>query len=289
MRLGIVVGFAALVVAGCGNTFDPASFVNKLRLLGVKAEPPEVAPGQPTTLAATVGHPGLPMPMVQWDACLLPPPPATGQSFNQDCIGLDGGAALVPFGDGLSVTATMPAIAQSMVGLPDQTNGIYLPVRLRLTAGDQSLVGFYGLRIFVGVPSPEPNHNPEFTGIFTVPTSGPNAHMQTPLDEASPLEVHEKDTVPLRALVKPESEESYPVYDGDPTMPQPHMETEKVRISWFTTAGSFSNEATGVEKPDTTLTLDKHLPAPGTPIDLWVIARDERGGSDALHRTLIFR
>jgi hypothetical protein len=44
-----------------------------------------------------------------------------------------------------------------------------------------------------------------------------------------------------------------------------------------------------VSKPDTTLKLDKYLPASGTPIDIWVVARDERGGTDALHRTLIYR
>ncbi|MGZ3441640.1 MAG: hypothetical protein ACXVDD_19100, partial [Polyangia bacterium] len=81
----------------------------------------------------------------------------------------------------------------------------------------------------------------------------------------------------------------YIVFDGDPRTTPPRTATETVRISWFTTAGSFDNDVTGVAKPDTTLTLDKHLPAADTLIDLWVVARDERGGIDVKHATLMFR
>jgi hypothetical protein len=87
----------------------------------------------------------------------------------------------------------------------------------------------------------------------------------------------------------PDSEEPYLVFDGDPRTTPPRSVTETVRISWYTTAGHFTNEVTGVAKPDTTLILDKHLPPSGTQIDLWVVARDERGGLDVLHRALVFR
>src|SRR3954471_18744384 len=93
----------ALVAAGCGNSFDPASFVDKLRLLAVKAEPPDVAFGQMTTLTATAVNPGGSTPAITWDACLLPPPPATGEAVNQDCVALpEGDASLVPFQEGAS-------------------------------------------------------------------------------------------------------------------------------------------------------------------------------------------
>jgi len=53
MRRALVACALALACAGCGLDFDPASFVDKLRLLAVKAEPPDVACGQMTTLSAT--------------------------------------------------------------------------------------------------------------------------------------------------------------------------------------------------------------------------------------------
>jgi hypothetical protein len=81
----------------------------------------------------------------------------------------------------------------------------------------------------------------------------------------------------------------YMVFDGDPRTTPPRSVTETVRISWYTTAGEFDTDVTGPAKPDTTLKLDKHQPAPGTTIDLWVVARDDRGGSDVMHRTLLFQ
>jgi hypothetical protein len=297
-RLVAVAAVAgALASAGCIKDFDRASFVAGLRLLGVKAEatgvvgsPAEVAPGETMTLTATTANPGGTAPTVTWDACLLAPPPATGQSVNQDCVMLDAGAGLVAFGSGDTVTATMPAIDPTSLGLPDQTNGFYLQVRERLEADGKTLIGFYGVRIYLGPLAPNPrNQNPKLTGIFKVPSADAGAADEVPLDDATPLEVRPNDEIALRALVTPESSEPYVVYDGDPRTTPPRMVTEKIRISWYTTGGSFSNDVTGVEKPDTTLKLDKHLPTAGTTIDLWVVARDERGGSDALHRTLVFR
>lgn len=287
MRLHIL---AALLLCGC-TTFDPASFVDKLRLVAVVADPPDVAPGQSSTLTATAANPGGALPTITWDACLLAPPPASGQSVNQDCVTLpEGDPALVHFGQGLSATATMPMLSPSMLGLPDQTNGFYLPVRARLDAGGSSLVAFYSLRIFLGSLTPNtPNRNPSLTGIFTVPSADAGAAADTPLDEANPPVVHDGDALALRALLTPDSQESYVVFDGDPATTPPRMVTETVRISWFATAGEFSNDTTGVDKPDTTLTLDKHQPPSGTTIDLWAVARDERGGSDVLHRTLAFQ
>jgi hypothetical protein len=280
----------ALGCCACSNNFDPASYVNKLRLLAVKAEPPDIPLGATTTLTATVANPGGSAPTVDWDACLLPPPPASGQAVNQDCIGLDGGAALVSFGSGLTVTATMPQIDASMVGLPDQTNGIYLQIRERLAADGKQLVGFYGLRIYLGalLPNP-PNKNPVFAGVYTIPVVDAGAAEQVPLEEANPPTVSASGQVLLRALVTPDSQETFVVFDGDPRTTPPRSETEKVRMHWFSTAGTFSNEVTGVDKPETLLTFEKRTPSPGSTIDLWVVARDDRGGLDVVHRTLQIR
>lgn len=282
---------AAALCAGCANDFDPASFVDKLRLLAVVANPPEVAPGEAVTLTATAVNPGGSTPTVTWDACLLPPPPATGESVNQACVTLMGGDQLVHLGDGATIATTMPAVTPSMVGLPDQTNGFYLPVRVRLDADGKSLVAFYSLRIYLGALSPNArNQNPTFTGMFTATSADAGASDVTAVPDAPPLlEVTAQQEVDLRALVTPESAETFVVYDGDPRTTPPRTVTEAVAITWYTTAGHFTNEGTGIAKPDTTLVLDKHLPASGSTIDLWAVARDDRGGSDVIHRALTFR
>ena len=285
----LVVAIASC--AGCTPDFDPASFVDKLRLLEVKAEPPDIPPGASTTLTAETANPGGSAPTLTWDACLLPPPPATGQSVNQECITLENSDKLVHLGDGTTVSTTMPMLDPSMVGLPDQTNGVYLPVRIKLDADGKSLVAFYALRIYLGplLPNP-PNQNPTLRGIYSVPSADAGADEGSPIAADSPPEVHAGQELALRALVTPESAETYMVYDGDPRTTPPRTVTETIRISWYTTAGEFTEDVTGIEKPDTTLKLDaKHVPDPGTTIDIWAVARDERGGSDVLHRQLLVR
>ncbi|MCU1283367.1 MAG: hypothetical protein JWM53_6913 [bacterium] len=291
-RLALFVALVAVIVAvgGCRNSFDPASSVDKLRLLAVKADPPEVAPGAATTLHAIWANPGGSAPAIRWDACLEAPPPATGRSVNPDCFGLDGGSPLEPLGQGETLATTMPMVTPAMLGLPDATNGFYVWLRVQLDADGNTLLGFYGLRVSLGALSPNPpNQNPALTGIFTVPSADAGVADQTALDEAAPPEVHANDKIDLRALLTPESSESYIVFDGDPRTTPPRTATETVGISWYTTAGTFDNDVTGVAKPDTTLTLDKHLPPSNTPIDLWAVARDERGGLDFKHAVLLFR
>jgi hypothetical protein len=62
-----------------------------------------------------------------------------------------------------------------------------------------------------------------------------------------------------------------------------------LRVSWFATSGSFSESVTGEAKPDTVWHLDTHLPAPGATIDVYIVGREERGGTDFAHRAFILR
>jgi hypothetical protein len=59
MRLSLVLAPAALAVtlAGCSPKFDPASYVEKLRVVAVRAEPPEIDPGGVATLETLVLRP----------------------------------------------------------------------------------------------------------------------------------------------------------------------------------------------------------------------------------------
>ena len=48
---------ASLALAGCSIDLPPASRIDKLRLLAVRAEPPEVSPGQTSTFDTLVAFP----------------------------------------------------------------------------------------------------------------------------------------------------------------------------------------------------------------------------------------
>ncbi len=281
----------ALAAGGCNRDFDPKTLINKLRLFAVKATPPDIPFGATTTMTATAFAPNA-TPTITWDACLLAPPPATGDPINQDCAALpEGDPSLVPFGVGDTVTATMPTLDPSMIALPDQTDGIYLPVRLKLDVGDGNpLTAFYQLRIYLaGLDPNPPNQNPTLTGIYTVPSADAGMDEDMMLDPTTPAPVQANDEIHLRALLTDDSAESYMVYTGNPATTPPTVDTETVSISWYATAGEFDNDVTGEAKPDTTLKLDKHMPPSGSIIDLWAVARDERGGEDVLHRQLLFQ
>jgi hypothetical protein len=53
--------------------------------------------------------------------------------------------------------------------------------------------------------------------------------------------------------------------------------------SWFRAAAH--HPSANASDPTIDLRFDLHLPAPGAAIDLYVVARDERGGTDTAHRT----
>src|SRR5262245_52595428 len=93
----------ALGCVGCVQSFEPAHYVSELRLIGVRAEPPEVDPGARATLTAFVvdeSHGDAGAATVRWFVCRLKPAPGSGQAVNPDCFAPDAGSSLEPLGEG---------------------------------------------------------------------------------------------------------------------------------------------------------------------------------------------
>jgi hypothetical protein len=271
-RPALVAAAAALLLA-CSNPFDPASYVQGLRVLAVKSEPAEAAPGDAVTLTAlTVDTDGAAVD-VAWSACTLPPLAAAGP-INPDCFRQDTAPYLLPLGEGASISSAVPAVVPADFGPPDAGGGLYLPVRARARASGERLDAAYPLRLAQGEP---PNHNPQLLGIQVAGVeSAPGT---------APIEVRAGDHVTLSAPFAPGSAEEYPLAAGG----QSGTVTEILRVSWFATGGSFSEDVTGGTKLDTDWRADKHLPPTGGTVDLWAVGRDERGGVDWVHRTLVVR
>jgi hypothetical protein len=284
MRLPLVLllGCAAL---GCSDNFDPQYYVKNLRVIAITADPPDIAPGATSTLTTTWANPGGPAPTFVWTVCGEPPSPTSGD-LNPDCAANDLGAPMMPLaGNGPTVTVTMPELSIAQLGLPDLSGGFYLPIRALITAGSQELTAFYRVRYFFGAASPNPpNHNPALAGVFTIPEADAGAADQTTLGPDDSPVVHAGEKLHLRALVTADSAETYinPLHGTDPV-------TEIVTMTWYTTAGSFNHNVTGEATPDTTLTFDKRLPASGSTVTLWIVAQDERGGTNVMQRQLTFQ
>src|SRR5262249_36424633 len=143
-------GVAALAVAclgGCQSFPDPpVSFVEGLRVLGIKAEPPEVAAGQDTALSMLAVDPAGNANAAAWTECFMAP--LGGQTVNPDCIGAASAGSLQPAGSGLDVTVTMPAqVTAESLGAPDVTNGVYFPFIAQVTTSADEVSAVYRLRL----------------------------------------------------------------------------------------------------------------------------------------------
>jgi hypothetical protein len=270
---------AALLVAGCGSGGENAAFVDGLRLLGARSEPPQAAPGEAATLTAWAVDPTGHAIDVGWSACNAPPLSGSGE-LNPICITADGGAPLEPLGDGAVLGVVVPAYDVSALGPPDITGGVYLPLRIHLDTSVATLDGLYRLRAPDGQPR---NHNPTLSGVFVVTDADAAAGGRTALDEATPLVVHAGDTLTLAASFTADSVETYSV-----TLPgsTPRSTTESLSVVWYSTAGRLRDETTGADVAQQ-LRLTHDVPAAGSIIDLWVVGQDERGGADFAHRTLV--
>jgi hypothetical protein len=252
-------------------------------VISIKAEPPDITAGQTTTLTALAFDPmGRPLTM-SWAACTLPVD-SSGANVNPACITTASGDGIVPIGAGASVQFTMPRLPIDLPnlfksGALDQTDGYYLPIRVVVTAGDNTVTAIYRLRYTLFPPA---NKNPKLIDLV----QSPDGDAGTPaISIPEGLSWDKGLPLVMRAVPSADSIEKYTIITLDANnQPLPETVSEELRISWFSTAGKFDNEHTGTDKPDTTITFDPAMAA--GPVDLWVVVNDGRGGDDTLHRTL---
>jgi hypothetical protein len=272
IRCWLALALTGLCAVSCTTSPDPpASFVVGLRVLAATGEPPQVDPGgvsQVTVLAVDTGGRAID---VAWSRCALAP--LAGEAVNADCVTAVGPPTLEPIGSGLTISAVMPpGTTAASLGLPDATNGVYLPLVAQVTDGVDAVTTVYRLRLGDGTP---PNMNPEIASIEVVDAAG----VATAVDPAAPLVVHAGEQLTLEATYTPGSAQTYIGVGGASA-------TEVLSTSWFCTAGALSVLRTSAAQPQTVLNLTASLPETGQIIDLWAVVHDERGGVGYTHRSL---
>ncbi len=273
-RPAAVLAAVAASVVGCQSFPDPpVSFVAGLRVLGIKADPPEAAPGGSAAIVALAVDTSGATPDAAWSACVAPP--LAGQPVNPDCVRPGAAPDLQPVGRGLEFTATMPAVDAATLGAPDVTGGVYLPLVGDVRDAGGGLAAVYRWRV---AGSGAANANPAIATVYRLDPSG----TAVALDQASPVPVAAGDALSLGTTFAAGSAEPYTRVDGTEV-------TELLTTSWFCTAGTLSVEKTSAVQPETVLRLDQRLPPSGSAIDLWAVARDERGGTDFAHRVLLMK
>jgi hypothetical protein len=286
---------AVVLLAACQTGFERPSIVIDLRVLAMRTDPAEVVvdfdPRQPelpdvppVTVTTLVADPLGPRPLAYtMTAC--------PEQFRRRC------APELPsfrFAEGTTTgapEAVLQADARLLAAALEYDDFLGLggvPVQIVMTLrpvdAPESETLHAAKLIFYAPRVPEdrqPNRNPVIAQLLAD---------DEPLAEETPLVVAPGAEVRLEPVEPEGVRESYvvPTLDGDV-----RRFTENIRYSWLATAGRFSDERTGgpTDAFGNVPLLRTRWRAPEIPgpVTLWVVQRDERGGTSWIQRTLEVR
>lgn len=293
---------ALLCACASPTTFTPASFIEKLRVLDIKATPAEVVPGEQTLLQSLVVDPYKDVRPLSYLWVMCDPDPS-GSSASpcgatsdlrsiSDLTGGAGGALpagvhIFPFGSAVYDTAPADAFDPFPPGSPERENGLESTILLVTWEGtdpqelrSSDTVEQVALkRVRIVLPGAARNHNPVLAEVRV------GGH---PFTDVAPPRLQGGSTIVLSATAGPGSAERY-----DRTLPDGTVlhETEPMVFSWYANAGAFDEVQQESARTSDGQGIDFRVPTydqtAGGVVDLWVVLRDSRGGSDFAHRQLV--
>lgn len=305
MALGVAL-VGLVLLSACDEEFKPETEVAGLRVLGLRASPAELAPGQTAALSALVVDPTRPgqKNTLLWIGC-DPDPLDLGRSACSDTSVLGDPTKLVPAGDetpqlppGVSVIGfndqaayTVPADLFAQLAATDarRKTGTVGQVLLFAIGAEvnplapreeldaildkvrnreiPSVITLFRLRVSEDLP---PNANPELGALLANGEPlAPGATLRLASDKPTPLEL----TAPDPAF------ETYTQVAPDGTV---ETKTEQLISAWYSTSGRFEPERV-VLRTGTPL---EFRPPDGTKLQpfpenrrgtLWAVVRDTRG------------
>jgi hypothetical protein len=310
--LALVLALAGAI--GCGG-LPAADVVVDLRLLGMRAEPPDQVlvlypdggglPSLPITLTALVANPDAGNTPIswEWDVCAIlntsttPAASPINNTVTNSCLPNSPGFATLATGTvtapngwtevSTTFTASTALLTQAIALDPYHgLDGLWLPVQLSLTMGSQSVVG--DKYVVYTPPFPGityvPAKNPILSGVSVDGVVWPDAGVLALSGANMPDGGFE-----VLPLFDAGQEVSYtePSFTG-----QPLTFTESWRFDFFGTMGDFNPSDTGGTSPilgDVQNALDSRWKPPqGTPeqdVLFWMVTRTGRGGESWLART----
>ena len=304
----VLVVALALALGGCVPDVDTdESRLGAPRLLAVRAEPAEAAPGGSVALRALYADADgeIADAPIDWAFCLARKPLAELGPVARACLDATG-EHIAPIGIGIDATGTVPRDACRLFGPdpppaepgqppgrpvdPDSTGGYRQPLRVIDPAGDVSLAE---LRIACGVATATQEQSAEFTRRYRRNVTPAIDVLELVRGGATvalgdePVEVALGETVTLRAAwtACPEGEpaectgaERYLRFD--PTTRALVVERESIRAAWYVSGGTFARERTGVASDDPATATENELVLDALgEVTLVVVLRDARGGA----------
>jgi hypothetical protein len=258
---------------GCDRPFPPRTLVERLRILGIKADPPETDPAGTVQLSALVTDPKGEGREIQYHfaACAVNVDYLASDIL---CPGVDG---LDLPSDGPNATLSLPTLIAWLLdrGVPleaatGQTQTDTLPLLVGLSVQAQEETTRAVKRITVRLRGDaERNRNPTLLGLSL------DGQQMTEL--SSPVPVGSR--VKLRPLLAADSRQIYRRPDEDFDRVEDHL------FSWFSTAGEFADPRTILDVDPQGRPLEEdEFTVPDGPglIQLWLVVRDGRFGEDWL-------
>ena len=273
--IAIVMTFTVLF-AGCGEDFLPASYLDGLRVLALVSDPVEAGPTDQVTITPHVYLPyNQSLTGQEWTFCPFSLGPTTGY----ECAVPACETELTPEADG-SVRAAPGALALQCAaslgggdGVPSEIPekaDVYFRYRAESSSGD-TREAVFKMALWTQGPPPVPNGPPL---IESVALGGQGL---LPGESADP--VAEGDEALLVVQIDPDSLDPYEDQAG-------RSRTEEALLSFYTTAGRFEFDRLIGEKASIMWKAEKLEPGQ-TRADIWVVARDLRGGQAVFGPVLI--
>jgi hypothetical protein len=290
------------LLAGCVDNVDHASNVHDLRVLAMRADPPDF-------IVSDLGSGALPaLPSFTVQSLIYDPPQGhrdihfsystCPSPVNERCEGVDGEIAMTEgtVTGGIAL-GTLGATAEQLsqfatlftTALADDPyhgfGGLPLTMALHATASTDEIWGAKEIVIWLPIPKAidgqQPNKNPPppdlmIDGVVVLVGDKPLVRDGTPFDVFPP---------------DPSLKESYLVPNFDGTI---RALTESWSYSWFTTKGRFSSESTGgwnqifQADNDTPTTIELGGETPGD-FEVIVVVRDGRGGESWVIRQATYQ
>jgi hypothetical protein len=299
-----IVVVTAAVAGGCRPALDDRPWlVTRAQVVGWTAEPPEVPPGGDVAVQviALGGGAGSPpdTSATAWSLCRTPKPVGENRALSADCLTAAAGGAVDAAGD--PAVLTVPADACALFGPdtpqpapgapprrprdPDDTGGYFQPVVIAL--GPSVAVGLQ--RVTCDLPDASlavarafqaayrPNRNPTIASLaFTVDGA--------PVDPAAAISPGARVTVEV--AWSPDSAEPFALYDRASAAVVERAET--LTVSWYITAGELDRAAAAIDDA-AVLSASAVWTAPrdGAAVEIAVVLRDSRGGSDGARATML--
>lgn len=251
----------------CQGPPEVRETLRELRVLAIRAVPPEARPGDKVKLSVLAFAPKNQTLQVTWHLCTSP------EQADQGCH-----QTSPNIGDKDTIELTVPDNYLANPTPLESFRGRYLPVTLVVRAGDKELIATKRITVSTN-PS---NKNPELTGLTLTPEGG------APLTE--PYKAQFQKRVLLQPTLQDGAQQTFTLIDPQGNKQEKTPET--LYFSWYVTEGTMQKGYLTQENPQDKNARNNTWIAPekadlSDTVTLYLIARDSRGGVHWLSRTIL--